>query len=148
MTSLRALVVRNAALAAVLPLLLLTVILLGDQERRSRAELDRSLEIAASALGQTAAGHAPAELQEEVLRLDRAVGLRLTVIREDGTVLADSEADPGRMENHAGRPEVRQALAEGIGRADRPSATLHEDMRYVALAIPAPAGSGGQRRVF
>jgi two-component system phosphate regulon sensor histidine kinase PhoR len=74
--------------------------------------------------------------------------VRLTVIAHDGTVLADSEADPATLENHATRPEVAQALAGHEGRARRDSATLHEQMVYVA--IPLPAGdqpwSGGALR--
>ncbi len=74
--------------------------------------------------------------------------VRLTLITAEGTVLADSEADPATLENHANRPEVAQALAGHEGRARRDSATLHEQMVYVA--IPLPAGdqpwSGGALR--
>lgn len=62
--------------------------------------------------------------------------VRLTVIAHDGTVLADSEADPATMENHATRPEVAQALAGHEGRSRRLSATLHEQMVYVAIPLP------------
>jgi two-component system phosphate regulon sensor histidine kinase PhoR len=74
-----------------------------------------------------------ASLQDEVRRLGQAVGARITIIRTDGVVLADSEHDPATMENHLGRPEVRQALHGSVGVADRSSATIGVPFRYVAL---------------
>ena len=44
---------------------------------------------------------------------------RLTLIDADGTVLFDSDVDPAQMENHADRPEVIQAIAEGAGESSR-----------------------------
>ena len=40
---------------------------------------------------------------------------RLTLIDADGTVLFDSDAEAGEMENHLERPEIQQALASGTG---------------------------------
>src|SRR5690348_12791580 len=54
------------------------------------------------------AGDAKA-LRERVRTLGAAAGTRVTLLAPDGRVLADSDEDPARMENHAGRPEVRQA---------------------------------------
>jgi two-component system phosphate regulon sensor histidine kinase PhoR len=69
-----------------------------------------------------------------------ASGARVTVITADGRVLADSEHDPETMENHAGRPEIRDAFASGEGRAVRHSATLDRDLVYFALRYH-PTGS-------
>jgi two-component system phosphate regulon sensor histidine kinase PhoR len=60
-------------------------------------------------------------------------GVRVTVIAADGLVLADSERDPASMENHAGRPEVQQALAQGEGRAVRHSESVDRDLLYFAV---------------
>src|SRR5437016_5788374 len=49
---------------------------------------------------------------------------RATIIGHDGIVLADSEADPKTMENHAGRPEVASALGGQTGSATRLSHTV------------------------
>ena len=65
------------------------------------------------------------------------IGARITLIAADGTVLGDSERDPATMENHADRPEVIQALVEGVGRSTRHSATLGVDMLYVAVPVEA-----------
>ncbi len=55
---------------------------------------------------------------------------RLTIIGQDGAVLADSGQESA--ENHGGRPEVREALSSGWGESARHSATLGQPMLYVA----------------
>jgi two-component system phosphate regulon sensor histidine kinase PhoR len=63
---------------------------------------------------------------------------RVTFIRRDGLVVGDSDvALPAldRVENHASRPEVMQALTEGRGWSQRQSATIHRRMMYVALPL-------------
>src|SRR3970040_2300713 len=55
-----------------------------------------------------------------------------------GRGLGDSEVgvdDLGRVENHAGRPEVQEALAGRVGRDLRTSATLQAPLLYVALPV-------------
>jgi two-component system phosphate regulon sensor histidine kinase PhoR len=64
---------------------------------------------------------------------------RATVIDSSGKVLADSEADPATMENHAGRPEFAQALQGQMGTATRSSATVGVDFLYAAVPIPGGA---------
>jgi two-component system phosphate regulon sensor histidine kinase PhoR len=60
---------------------------------------------------------------------------RVTVIRADGVVLGDSDQDPAAMENHLGRPEVQQALSQGVGVSTRYSQTLGYDMMYAAVPV-------------
>ena len=60
---------------------------------------------------------------------------RLTLIDADGTVLFDSDADPTQMENHADRPEVIQAIAEGAGESSRYSETLTEKTINCAMLL-------------
>lgn len=59
---------------------------------------------------------------------------RLTLIQPDGSVLWDSEAS-GTLENHAERPEVRQAIEEGIGFDERISSTLSVKTFYAAVRL-------------
>jgi len=54
----------------------------------------------------------------------KAAGGRLTLVRSDGRVTVDSEANAAQMENHATRPEIREALAGHPGSAIRRSGTL------------------------
>lgn len=60
---------------------------------------------------------------------------RISLIKPDGTVLFDSEADPSEMENHADRDEVKQALTNGSGESSRYSSTLSEKTYYYALKL-------------
>jgi two-component system phosphate regulon sensor histidine kinase PhoR len=73
-------------------------------------------------------------------RIAADTGTRVTVLRADGTVLGDSEAEPAALENHAERPEVRQALTTGQGRDSRHSASIDRDLTYVALRMDLPSG--------
>ena len=67
-------------------------------------------------------------------------GVRITVITSDGQVLADSQSDPSTMENHAERPEIRDALANGDGRSIRRSVTVGRDLLYYAVRLPVAGG--------
>jgi two-component system phosphate regulon sensor histidine kinase PhoR len=63
---------------------------------------------------------------------------RVTLIAGDGRVLGDSEVDVldlGRLENHRDRAEVRVALAGGVGRDVRTSASIDEPLLYVAVPV-------------
>ncbi len=66
-------------------------------------------------------------------RLGAKTGTRLTAILAGGQVVGDSHEDPQRMDNHAGRPEIAQALLGGVGVSTRYSHTLQETMMYVAV---------------
>jgi two-component system phosphate regulon sensor histidine kinase PhoR len=77
----------------------------------------------------------PAALAAWVEQTGRQTGARVTVIGRNGAVLADSQHDASTMDNHAARPEVRQALAGRMGTSVRHSATLDADLCY--LAVPA-----------
>src|SRR5271165_2548345 len=62
----------------------------------------------------------------------QAAGARATVIDPTGKVLADSEADPSTLENHAHRKEFVTALAGEVGLDERSSRTLNIPFVYVA----------------
>lgn len=61
--------------------------------------------------------------------------LRITMIKKDGKVFYDSFADIKKMENHANRQEVRQALKHGNGKAIRTSDTLDKNTFYYAVRL-------------
>ena len=86
---------------------------------------------------------------EELNRFTKELGgiahndLRVTLILADGSVLADSMADPRTMESHADRREVIQALAEGWGEDSHFSRTVNRLMKYGAArvgTVDAPLG--------
>lgn len=60
---------------------------------------------------------------------------RVTWVAADGTVLWDNREDPARMENHADRLEVHEALLLGRGHAARYSDTLSQKTLYYALRL-------------
>lgn len=76
-----------------------------------------------------------AALGREVRSLDECSGTRITVVLPSGRVIADSEFDAAKMENHRDRPEIRRALAGRTGTSRRLSPTLGITMIYVAVPI-------------
>lgn len=68
---------------------------------------------------------------------------RVTVIDSAGKVLADSEADPKQMDNHAGRPEFVESLNGRTASSKRLSSTVGSDFLYVAV----PMQDGGAVRL-
>ncbi len=83
---------------------------------------------------------AQAELDQISKSLGDELGLRLTLVAPDGTVLADSAENPALMENHGSRPEIIEAMEMKKGIATRYSVTLDEEMYY--LAVPISNGPG------
>jgi two-component system phosphate regulon sensor histidine kinase PhoR len=95
------------------------------------ARLEREARLAADALPWGVTG---GELDRLCARHAREIGGRITVISDDGRVLGESEEPSEALEDHAGRPEVIAARANGSGVSTRFSATLGYDMLYVAFA--------------
>jgi len=73
--------------------------------------------------------------QESAKAVAEIAGGRLTVVRADGVVIADSDANPAKMENHRGRPELIEAFHGQTGSNIRRSATVGIDLLYVAVPI-------------
>ncbi len=72
---------------------------------------------------------------------------RVTLIARDGTVIFDSDVRQGdlaRLENHALRPEVAEALRGRLGTSTRRSATLDEDLIYLARPVIPPLDTAGE----
>ena len=65
----------------------------------------------------------------------KKLDVRITIVDNQGLVLADSREDPENMDNHLHRPEIQEALKNGLGKKTRHSATLDLDMKYVAIPI-------------
>jgi two-component system phosphate regulon sensor histidine kinase PhoR len=79
-------------------------------------------------------------LDSLVAAVAREGRVRLTVITPVGVVLADSEQDPAKMENHSDRPEVAVALNGQVGTSSRFSGTVRRWMIYVAVPVKDQAG--------
>lgn len=72
--------------------------------------------------------------EDEIEKYDGAEE-RVTLIDASGKVLYDNKYDAGKIENHAGREEVREALSAGSGYAVRRSETLGVNTCYYALRL-------------
>ncbi|MFA5275348.1 MAG: ATP-binding protein [Candidatus Omnitrophota bacterium] len=78
----------------------------------------------------------PIDFQELTLNMGNALGLRVTIIALSGKVLGDGDLTREQLlsvENHANRPEVREALKSGLGISKRFSYTIKRDMLYTAI---------------
>ncbi len=60
---------------------------------------------------------------------------RITLIAPDGTVLADTDTDSEKLENHLDRKEIQLALKNGTGTSVRYSKTFMERTIYYAVTL-------------
>jgi two-component system phosphate regulon sensor histidine kinase PhoR len=79
-----------------------------------------------------------AEAVARIRGLGPGSGRRVTLVAVDGTVLADSDADPATMDSHLKRPEVADALVTGEGTSVRRSDTVGRDLMYYAWKFTDP----------
>lgn len=63
------------------------------------------------------------------------INTRITIIRNDGLVIGDSEYEADKMEDHSTRSEFIQAVQKGVGKKVRFSKTTQQNMLYVAVPI-------------
>lgn len=61
--------------------------------------------------------------------------VRVTLVGTDGTVLYDNQNSVASMPNHADRPEIAEALADGTGSAERDSETSGYVSVYRAIRL-------------
>lgn len=69
--------------------------------------------------------------------ISRQTSLRITILDNNGAVLADTSEPADKLDNHLNREEVRQALSgsSGYGSSIRYSNTLHENLMYAAIPV-------------
>ena len=74
-------------------------------------------------------------IDDFVVDLGQRSGTRITIIRPNGAVVADSERDPHSMDNHRNRPEIRRAMKGGVGTSNRFSTTVQQNTMYAAIPL-------------
>ncbi len=99
------------------------------------ANLEQNLKEKAGLAEVALAGLAAAEYQSAIEDIAERSQARVTVIAPTGIVLADSEAKPAEMENHAERPEFARALKGEPAVSRRFSTTVGIDFLYVAVPM-------------
>ena len=107
-------------------------VLIGRMENHLLQEIQHGLEIKTLLLRDLVNRHGELDLQEQTSRLAEETKTRITLIRANGEVLADSAELPAKMENHRDRIEVQQAETSELGVSTRYSGTVHQPMMYVA----------------
>lgn len=105
-----------------------TVYLQGNLADSTHEELREETDVVAAALNQAS---------DDYVLLDQIElgDTRVTLVADDGTVLYDSDESPADMANHADRPEIAEALADGDGISERSSSTMGETMLYNAVRL-------------
>jgi len=108
-------------------------------EKETLKEIEQSLNVRATLLKGIALdiffASSKKKDQELIKSLGKVTNTRFTIIKLDGTVLADSQEDPNSMDNHANRPEILAAHSQGHGITTRFSKTIDINMMYFAIAV-------------
>ncbi|NCE65958.1 PAS domain S-box protein [Pseudoflavonifractor sp. 524-17] len=128
---------RSILLAAVSVLLASLVIIMGCLYDYYRNVQEKQLrdELRLASYGVEADGLDYLEQLTSPYRFPSTADFRLTWIAADGEVLFDTHVPAAEMENHAGRVEVKEALAEGESGGVRYSETLTERTLYCAQRL-------------
>ncbi|MGA9933068.1 MAG: ATP-binding protein [Terriglobales bacterium] len=113
-------------------------------ERTLREQIERGLKQKTLMFAQRVETDRQHSLADITAQAGQAAGARATVIDPTGKVLADSEADPSTLENHAHRKEFVAALAGEVGLDERQSQNLGVPFVYVA----APVSGGAVRLAY
>jgi two-component system, OmpR family, phosphate regulon sensor histidine kinase PhoR len=108
-------------------------------ENMLRNEINTSLRQKTEMFALRAQGAPVGSLQQIAEQAAPAAGARISVIDTAGKVLADTEAKPEQMENHATRPEFVAALHGQVGSSTRVSKTTGIELLYVAVPIAGGA---------
>ncbi len=111
-------------------------------ERTLREQIERNLKQKTQMFAYRVENDRQHSLADITAQEGQAAGARATVIDPTGKVLADSEADPGSLDNDAQRSEFVAALAGHIGMEERKGKALGIPFIYVAAPI-----SGGAVRL-
>ena len=98
-------------------------------------ELDSQSSLLASHVSDFLTNKKFTELDEFCKKQGKLIGTRITVVLQDGSVVAESNRDVHVMVNHSDRIEIQQAFQEGYGQANRPSGTENVRTSYVARKI-------------
>ena len=102
---------------------------------REVQSVEQRLEAEARILQTEAASVPRPQLEDWARQASDRARARVTIVDPKGVALADSAHDPETMENHAGRPEIIAAYRDGVGSSIRHSATINQDLSYVALRM-------------
>jgi two-component system phosphate regulon sensor histidine kinase PhoR len=131
------------AIIIVLAAIILEVYITAAVRGNYIATHESSLLIQASLISEEIPFASSARLDDLCRHLKDVTGARVTVIAPDGTVRGDSDKHSSLLDNHADRPEIKDAQTSGTGTAIRMSESLHYDFLYVARKMFRDGKSAG-----
>ncbi len=113
---------------------------LGDADDVARlARLEHHLEALLPIARESFAADDAGTLRATAKALSHIEDIRLTAMRTDGAVVAESDR-PLPLASHADRPEFIAAMSTGEGRRERDSSTVGERMLYLARRVDSATG--------
>lgn len=95
-------------------------------------------------------GPSPDHLDSLADGFSKIIGYRITIIDATGKVWGDSDEDGANlaaMDNHLGRPEIRNASRTGSGHSLRYSQTLKKELIYLAVPVAVRGKPWGYCRI-
>ena len=116
------------------------------------SDLELRLEHEAGLLSQTAEQYFRGRISLDQLRVEServgtVIDARVTVTEAGGAILADTWEDPDLMESPVRPPEIREALATGLGRSTRFTPSVGQQVLYTAVPIEVNGAPVGVARV-
>ena len=137
----------SALLLIVVPLIVLDFYVTRYTANREAVNVEQRLEAEARILVAEAAAVPRPQLEDWARQAAERAHARVTIVDPKGVALADSHHDPETMENHATRPEIIAAIKDGVGSAMRHSATVNQDLVYVAMRMTYDGEPGSVLRL-
>lgn len=116
---------------------LIAMVVVGGYATRQikAAMMDRIEGELTSYAGMISLGFSKSEIEDALKTVSDLSNARITLIDTGGTVIADSEEEAPRMDNHLNRPEIQEARIRDKGRSVRFSNTLGIDTLYIAFPV-------------
>lgn len=120
-----------AIIAVVATMVSITIAYYGMFQRQIRSDL----EVSAKLLKDTHYFESIDDCEDAIDMSTDLEDLRVTWVAADGTVLYDNDTSAGNLENHANRPEIREAFETGTGETVRRSDTMNKNTFYYAVLL-------------
>lgn len=129
-------------------IILFSVFIIGMMSARQiKDELTEKIKTDLMAQVQVISLLSKSDIEKQIRSLADTSRSRVTLIGSSGWVLADSEREVTKLDNHLNRSEVQEARIKGKGEAIRYSRTLGVDMLFIAIAMQEGTEIHGYIRV-
>jgi len=86
-------------------------------------------------------------LQNIIEDLAERLDVRITIIDNEGMVLAETDANPQKLDNHLFRNEIQSVIRGESGRETRYSSTIDKELLYYAISLERNGENAGFLRL-